>query len=117
MTEATTKPVTGGCNFLMPAENVAIGGVAGAVTKKMGNWVGGRFELDDVELRLSMNALNKAFQKDHGAIVIPRAAIRQAREGRMFWLFLTIDLETDRGLVRIRPTPAGGRALKAAFAL
>jgi hypothetical protein len=108
--------LTGVCNFLMAKDNVAIGGLPNAMTQKMGNWVGGRFELNESVFRFSMNGLNKVFQRDTGAVVIPRAAIRSATKGSMMLLFATVDLDTDMGRFRIRSTPKGTRALLAAFA-
>jgi hypothetical protein len=107
--------LTGVCNFLMARDNVAIGGLPKAMTEKLGNWVGGRFELNESVFRFSMNGLNKVFQRDTGAVVIPRSAIRRASKGTMMMFFSTVDLETDMGKFRIRSTPKGTRALLAAF--
>jgi hypothetical protein len=108
--------LTGVCNFLMSKENVAIGGLPRAMTDKMGNWVGGRFEVNETVFRFSMNALNKAFQKDPGAVIIPRAAIRKVTKGTLMMFFATVDLDTDLGKFRIRSTPKGTKALLKAFA-
>jgi hypothetical protein len=115
MEHSMADPITGVCNFLMSRDNVAIGGIPGSMASLYGNWVGGRFELTDTTFSFSMNKLNKTFQKDTGAIVIPRAAIRSATRGSMMIFFATVDLETDLGKYRIRSTPKGTRSLLTAL--
>jgi hypothetical protein len=119
MADPASGTITGVCNFLMSTGNVALGSPVGGIVKaqtiKMGNWVGGRFELTGTEFRFSMNKLNAAFQKDTGAVTIPRTAIRTATKGRMMMFFSTVDLDTDIGSFRIRSTPKGTRDLLAAL--
>jgi hypothetical protein len=115
MEHPMTDPLTGVCNFLMSRDNVAIGGIPAGMTTLYGNWVGGRFELTQTAFTFSMNKMNKAFQKDTGAVVIPRTAIRRATKGSMMFFFTTVDLDTDLGKFRIRSTPKGTRNLLAAL--
>jgi hypothetical protein len=115
MDAAPAKTLSGVCNFLMSRQNVKGGGLPAAMIGTIGNWVGGRFELTATEFRFTMNAINKLFQKETQAFVIPRSAIRSASRGRMFFIFSTVDLETGFGQFRIRTTGGNTRALLAAL--
>ncbi len=115
MSNTSSATATGVCNFLMAQSNVGIGGIPADMTRKLGNWVGGRYQLSADDFTFSMNSLNKVFQKDTSAIIIPRSAIRRATKGKMMMFFATVDLETDMGKFRIRSTPKGTRDLLVAL--
>ena len=79
--------------------------LATAAVALVGNWVGGRFALTRTDLTFTTNTLNKRFQKDSAPVVITLNGVRQFGFGRMFFIFKTVDLETEHGTYRLRCAP------------